>query len=38
VKGGLLADDRFIVRWGGGKDWAGPSEKPGCLVVVKVLP
>lgn len=36
VKGGLLADDRFIVRWSGGKDWAD-TEKPGCLVVVEVL-
>ena len=36
VKGGLLADDRFIVQWSGGKDWAG-AERPGCLVVVEVL-
>lgn len=35
VQGGLLKDDRFITRWGGSKQWAGPDEMPGCIVVVK---
>jgi Holliday junction resolvase RusA-like endonuclease len=34
VKGGLLADDRFIVAWGGSKQWAGQAEEPGCIVQV----
>lgn len=35
VQGGLLKDDRFITGWGGSKQWAGPNEVPGCIVVVK---
>lgn len=31
-RGGVIEDDRFIVRWGGSKTWCGRGETPGALI------
>lgn len=33
VQGGLIADDRFVVRWSGSKSWAG-EDGPGAVIHV----
>lgn len=30
--GGLIEDDRFIIRWGGSKRWCGKGETPGAVI------